>query len=60
MNRKQRESNRANARRLADNAVICPRCGGRGKHFVVDPIPQLGGDASGWLCQPSPRAKEGE
>lgn len=27
MNRKQRDQNRANARRLEYNAVICPECG---------------------------------
>ena len=37
MNRKQRDQNRANARRLEDNAVICPNCGERGKHYVVMP-----------------------
>ena len=52
MNRKQRIQNRENARRLADNAVICPECGERGNHYVVDPVPWFGGDCGGfWICK---------
>lgn len=35
MNRKQREKNRENARRLAYFAIVCPECGERGKHWVT-------------------------
>ncbi len=51
MNRKQRDQNRENARRLAENAVICPNCGKRGRHYINDPSPGFGGDCSGWICQ---------
>jgi len=51
MNRKQREQNKENARWLEYNASICPECGERGKHFVVDPTPLFGGDYGGfWIC----------
>ena len=52
MNKKQRNKNRANARMLAENSVICPECGERGKHWVVDPAPWFGGDFGGfWICE---------
>ncbi len=52
MNRKQREQNKGNAYYLADNAVICPECGERGKHYIVDPAPWFGGDCGGfWTCK---------
>ena len=53
MNRKQRMQNRATAASLAKlliGEVVCSRCGKPGYHYIVDPIPQIGGDCSGWLC----------
>jgi len=50
MNKKQRDKNRANAKKLEENSTVCPNCGERGKHWLVDPAPQFGGDLSGWVC----------
>ena len=50
MNKKQRMQNRENARRLEWNSHVCPECGERGKHYLVDPVPRFGGDLSGWTC----------
>ena len=52
MNRKQRMQNRANARRLWNDSVICENCGKPGRHYVIDPAPHIGGDCSGWICKP--------
>lgn len=35
MNRKQRMRNRTTAKALSNNAVVCERCGERGKHFIT-------------------------
>ena len=42
MNRKQREKNRKTAAWLKNTVCICTRCGERGAHFVVLPIPIYG------------------
>lgn len=34
MNRRQRDKNRATARRLNWESATCPECGERGKHWV--------------------------
>ncbi len=47
MNRKQRDKNRQNAKMLSNNAVICPECGERGKHYLVPPF---AGYAPFWVC----------
>jgi len=53
VNRKQRMQNRVTAKQLAEKcAPVCERCGERGYHYVHDPIPSIGGDCSGWLCEP--------
>ena len=38
MNHKQRDQNRANAWIVADNAIICPECGGHGAHWASLPV----------------------
>ena len=47
MNRKQRESNRQNARYLYDNSFVCTECGERGRHFIPS---QYGIFADFWTC----------
>lgn len=34
MNRRQRESNRLNAKVVKDHSIICPECGERGAHWI--------------------------
>ncbi len=51
MSAKQRHKNRRNAKMLADNAVICPECGERGRHWVVVPSFWFERDSGGfWVC----------
>ena len=51
MNRKQRMQNRDNVRKLEYFSHVCPECGERGKHWLLDPMPSIGGDCSGWTCK---------
>ena len=62
MNKHQRQQNRKNAedlRKRLSNSVICKRCGKPGKHYMLDPVPSIGGDCSGWICDEAIASAEG-